>query len=34
MTDAETEKTTISIEMSNSPVIFNATGEVINLTVS
>jgi DNA topoisomerase-1 len=29
MTDAETEKTTISIEMSNSPVIFNATGEVI-----
>ncbi|HPY67108.1 MAG TPA: type I DNA topoisomerase [Bacteroidales bacterium] len=29
MTDAETEKTTISIEMNNSPVIFNATGEVI-----
>ncbi len=29
MADAEIEKTTISINMSNSPVIFNATGEVI-----
>ncbi len=29
MSDAETEKTTISIDMSNSPVIFTATGEVI-----
>jgi DNA topoisomerase-1 len=29
MADAEVEKTTISIDMNNSPVIFNATGEVI-----
>ena len=29
MADAEIEKTTISIDMNNSPVIFNATGEVI-----
>ncbi len=29
MSDAEVEKTTISIEMNNSPVIFNASGEVI-----
>jgi DNA topoisomerase-1 len=29
MADAVTEKTTISIDMSNSPVKFNATGEVI-----
>ena len=29
MADAIVEKTTISIDMNNSPVIFNATGEVI-----
>jgi DNA topoisomerase-1 len=29
MADAEVEKTTISIDMNNSPVIFNAIGEVI-----
>jgi len=29
MADAQVEKTTISIDMNNSPVIFNATGEVI-----
>ncbi len=29
MSDAEIEKTTIGIDMNNSPVIFNATGEVI-----
>ncbi|MCX6330741.1 MAG: type I DNA topoisomerase [Bacteroidia bacterium] len=29
MADAQVEKTTISIEMNNSPVVFNATGEVI-----
>jgi DNA topoisomerase-1 len=29
MSDAEVEKTTISIEMNNSPVIFNASGEVV-----
>ena len=29
MADAVVEKTTISIEMNNSPVVFNATGEVI-----
>ena len=29
MADAEVEKTTISIDMNNSPVMFNATGEVI-----
>jgi DNA topoisomerase I len=29
MADAEVEKTTISIDMNNSPVKFNATGEVI-----
>jgi DNA topoisomerase-1 len=29
MADAQVEKTTISIDMDNSPVIFNATGEVI-----
>jgi DNA topoisomerase-1 len=29
MSDAEIQKTTISIEMNNSTVIFNATGEVI-----
>jgi len=29
MSDAEIEKTTIGIEMNNSPVTFNATGEVI-----
>jgi DNA topoisomerase-1 len=29
MADAEIEKTTINIDMSNSPVTFNATGEVI-----
>jgi DNA topoisomerase-1 len=29
MADARVEKTTISIDMNNSPVIFNATGEVI-----
>jgi DNA topoisomerase-1 len=29
MSDAETEKTTISIDMSNSPVVFTASGEVI-----
>jgi DNA topoisomerase-1 len=29
MSEAEVERTTISIEMNNSPVIFSATGEVI-----
>lgn len=29
MSDAEVERTTISIEMDNSPVLFSATGEVI-----
>jgi DNA topoisomerase-1 len=29
MADALVEKTTISVNMDNSPVIFNATGEVI-----
>jgi DNA topoisomerase-1 len=29
MSDAEVEKTTISIEMNNSPVIFTASGEVV-----
>jgi len=29
MADAQVEKTTISIDLDNSPVIFNATGEVI-----
>lgn len=29
MADAEVERTTISIEMNNSPVLFSATGEVI-----
>jgi DNA topoisomerase-1 len=29
MADAEVERTTISIEMSNSPVMFSATGEVV-----
>ncbi len=29
MSDAEVQKTTISVKMHNSPVIFNATGEVI-----
>ena len=29
MSDAEVEKTTISVEMNNSPVTFSATGEVI-----
>ena len=29
MTDAEVERTTISIEMNNSPVLFSATGEVL-----
>lgn len=29
MADAEVERTTISIDMNNSPVIFSATGEVI-----
>ena len=29
MADAQIERTTISIEMNNSPVLFNATGEVI-----
>lgn len=29
MSDAQVERTTISIEMSNSPVVFSATGEVI-----
>jgi len=29
MSDAETERTTISIDMNNSPVLFSATGEVI-----
>jgi DNA topoisomerase-1 len=29
MADAQVEKTTISINMNNSPVVFNATGEVI-----
>ena len=29
MSDAEIQKTTISIEMNNSPVLFTATGEVI-----
>jgi DNA topoisomerase-1 len=29
MADAEVERTTISISMSNSPVIFSATGEVV-----
>jgi len=29
MSDAEVEKTTISVELNNSPVNFNATGEVI-----
>jgi len=29
MSDAEVEKTTISVDMNNSPVIFNASGEVI-----
>lgn len=29
MADAQVERTTISIEMNNSPVMFNATGEVI-----
>jgi DNA topoisomerase-1 len=29
MADAEVEKTTISVDMNNSPVIFNATGEVV-----
>jgi DNA topoisomerase-1 len=29
MSDAEVEKTTISIEMNNSPVTFNASGEVV-----
>lgn len=29
MADAEVERTTISIEMNNSPVLFSATGEVV-----
>ncbi|OFY44735.1 MAG: DNA topoisomerase I [Bacteroidetes bacterium RBG_13_44_24] len=29
MSDAEVEKTTISVELNNSPVNFNATGEVV-----
>ncbi len=29
MSDAEIEKTTISVEMNNSPVLFSATGEVV-----
>jgi len=29
MSDAEVEKTTISVDMNNSPVIFNASGEVV-----
>ena len=29
MADAEVERTTISIEMNNSPVVFTATGEVV-----
>ena len=29
MSDAEVERTTISIEMNNSPVLFSATGEVV-----
>ncbi len=29
MSDAEVEKTTISVEMNNSPIIFNASGEVV-----
>ncbi|MFH0841382.1 MAG: type I DNA topoisomerase [Bacteroidota bacterium] len=29
MSDAEVEKTTISVEMNNSPVLFSATGEVV-----
>jgi DNA topoisomerase-1 len=29
MADAETERTTITIDMNNSPVVFSATGEVI-----
>jgi DNA topoisomerase-1 len=29
MADAEVERTTISVEMNNSPVLFSATGEVI-----
>ncbi|MFN8240061.1 MAG: topoisomerase C-terminal repeat-containing protein [Bacteroidales bacterium] len=31
MSDAQVEKTTIAIEMNNSPVSFNATGEVVPL---
>jgi DNA topoisomerase-1 len=29
MSDAEVEKTTISVDMNNSPVIFNASGEIV-----
>jgi DNA topoisomerase-1 len=29
MSDAEVERTTISVEMNNSPVLFSATGEVV-----
>jgi len=29
MSDAEVEKTTISVELNNSPVLFSATGEVV-----